>query len=150
MENQRRIDEFVDIVINPFDWHAYNNSQMKEKILFFQLLDDICNYVDNDKFKRRCRLGRTPRSDSFRVFCMCLKTYINTSSRRVIGELELCSKAGYITDIPHFNSVVNYFNDSAMKHILRDLIELSAIPLARLEKKFAVDSTGFSMHQFEP
>ena len=46
---QRKLDECVEIPINPFNWRAYNNSQMREKLMFLNLLDDLCQMVDDDK-----------------------------------------------------------------------------------------------------
>jgi len=139
-DEQRRLDEFGGgLVIEPFNWKAYNNSQTREKILFMKLLDDLCNLVDDDKYAWGARKSK---SLSHHIFCICLKVYLNTSSRRVISELELCKRGGYIGSVPHFNSVLNYFNSPQIKRTLTYLIELSALPLSQLEDKFAVDSTG--------
>lgn len=141
---QRRLDEW-GIVIKPFDWKSYNNSQTKEKIIFLRLLDDLCNLIDDDKFTM---CGRKPKSLSHQIFCVCLKVYLNTSSRRVISDLELCRRRGFLGVVPHFNSVLNYFNNISVKRTLNYLIGLSALPLAQLEEKFAMDATGFSEHRY--
>lgn len=135
---QRRLDEFGDGIIQkkPFDWTAYNNSQTKEKIMFIELLNDLCKILYNSKLAHK-------------IFCVCMKTYVNTSSRRVISELELCKKKGWLMYVPHFNSILNYLNDREVKRALNYLIQLSALPLAQLEKIFAVDSTGFSEHKYQ-
>ena len=39
-------------------------------------------------------------------------------------------------------------DNSKLRDILRELIELSALPLAQLEKRFALDSTGFSERKY--
>ena len=49
-EPQKRLDDWIDIEVKKFDWRAYNNSQMREKIMFLSLLDDLCNLIDEDKF----------------------------------------------------------------------------------------------------
>lgn len=143
-EPQRRLDEW-GIEVKPFDWRTYNNSQTREKIIFLRLLDDLCNLVDDDKYTM---CGRKPQSLSHQIFCVCLKVYLNTSSRRLISDLELCRRRGHINIVPHFNSVCNYFNNKSVKRTLNYLIGLSALPLAQLEDKFAMDATGFSERKY--
>jgi transposase len=143
---QRTLDQFGDgLRIIPFDWSTYNNSQAKEKILFLKLLNELCNLTDGKAYIRN---GRKPQLASHMIFCMCLKVYLGTSSRRLISDLELCKRNYYIDSTPHFNSVSNYFNSSIIKHHLQYLIGLSALPLAQLEDKFAIDSTGFSERKY--
>jgi transposase len=44
---------------------------------------------------------------------------------------------------------MNYFNDVRLRTLLRELIELSALPLAQIENdSFSVDSSGFSTSKF--
>lgn len=124
-----------------FNWHSYNESQTREKVLFLYLLKELCNTLKEPLHQK----GRNPATLRHQLFCMCTKVYENTSSRRLISELELCRKAQYIYSVPHFNSIINYFNNPDLTPILKQLIEVSAIPLAQLERRFAVDSTGFSL-----
>ncbi len=144
-EAQKQLDEFGGLIIKPFDWRAYNYSQTMEKIIFLRLLDDLCNLLDDEKYGG---CGRKPTSLSHQVFCVCLKVYLNTSSRGLISDLELCRRKGHLDAVPHFNSVLNYFNSKSVKRALNYFIGLSALPLAQLEKTFAVDSTGFSEHRY--
>lgn len=111
-------------------WTKYNQSQMREKILFMKLLKEICS-----------TLPTKSRRDN--VFCVCMKAYCKTSGRRIIGELELCRRAGFIERTPHFNSLFNYLNRNDMTKELQELIQLSSIPLRAVERKFCCDSTGF-------
>lgn len=124
-----------------FNWSLYNKSQTREKILFLHLLKELCDLIPDQKHDK----GRKPEDTGNQIFCMCAKTYLNTSSRRLISELELCRRNQYIDKVPHFNSVLNYFNNPYLRDVLKELIELSSLPLLNIEKKFAVDSTGFSM-----
>lgn len=130
-----------------FSWREYNQSQTKEKILFLNLLNGLCECIEPNKGPT---VGRRPRSIPHRIFCMALKTYLNTSSRRLISDLELAKKSKFINQVPCFNSVCNYFNDSYLKSVLKYLIELSALPLSKVERKFGVDSSGISSHKMEP
>ena len=63
---------------DPKFWTKYNESQTKEKTLFLKLLKEVCDVIDDKK-----------RKDM--IFCICLKMYTLKSSRRLIGELQLCT-----------------------------------------------------------
>jgi len=142
---QRTLDEW-GIPIREFDWNAYNKSQTREKTLFIRLLDDLCNTLTNAT-KIQKGLSQSTRK---MIFCMCLKVYLNTSSRRVISDLQMCCNKGYLTKVPHFNTILNYFKTPYITKQLKHLIRLSALPLAQLEKNFCVDSSGIAEHKYLP
>lgn len=144
MTEQKKLDDW-GVIDNPFNWSNYNLSQTKEKTLFLRLLYELCNLTEGDAYMGK---GRKPRPSPHMIFCMCLKVYLGTSSRRLISDIELCKQKNYIDFTPHFNSVSNYFNSKIIKHHLQYLIGLSALPLAQLEDKFAIDSTGFSERKY--
>ena len=136
MEHQANLYDFDKKLVQPFSWKNYNRSQTAEKRLFIKLLDELTDTLS------------VPHKH--KVFCMCLKTYLNTSSRRLISDLAMARQAKLIEKVPHFNTVLNYFNDNALRPVLKHLIELSAVPLAQLERRYAVDSSGIGAHQYEP
>lgn len=127
------------------DWKEYNEAQTKEKLMFYKLLDDLLNVIP----ERIYTFGRPRKSLRDMIFCCMIKVYTNTSSRRLISDLELAKRAGYINDVPHFNTVLNYFDDSGMKIVLNYLLTVSALPLKSVEESFAVDSTGFGSGRFD-
>src|SRR6185503_7853335 len=55
---------------------------------------------------------------------------------------------GYISKMPSYNSVFDYFKMESLTPYLKELIEASALPLIPVETDFAVDSSGFSTGQF--
>jgi len=145
-ETPQRLDEFVNFEAEePFNWRAYNNSQTREKIIVLNLLQELCNLLDGDTYLGK---GRKSQPAKHMIFCMCMKVYCGTSSRRLISDLELCRNKNFINSVPHFNSVLNYFDSQNIKKHLKYLIELSALPLAQIEDKFAIDSTGFSERKY--
>jgi len=145
-EPQKRLDEFADFPAEePFNWRAYNKSQTGEKIIFINLLKDICNLIEGDAYIGK---GRRSQHAAHMIFCMCLKVYSGFSGRRIISELELCKNKFFIESVPHFNSLFNYFGCRNITKHLKYLVELSALPLVQLETKFAIDSTGFSERKY--
>jgi len=127
------------------EWKEYNEAQTKEKLLLYKLLDELLNIIP----KRDYTFGRPRKSLRDMVFCCMLKIYLNTSSRRTISDLELAKKAGYIEQVPHFNTLLNYFDDYGVRIVLDYLIQISALPLKQVEQNFAIDSSGFGTGRFD-
>ena len=78
------------------------------------------------------------------IFCCVNKVYNNKSSRRNIGYLTLAKGKEYISKVPHFNTILNYYKNPLITQILKHLVEQSGIPLRDLETSFTTDSSGFS------
>lgn len=143
MEKQNRLHNYDE----KFDWSNYNRSQTNEKIIFIRLLNELCELLETDLDKEE---GKNCHNIAHKIFCMCMKVYLNTSARKLISDLKICEESGYLNTVSHFNSVLNYFRDRNTKKTLKYLIELSAKPLAQLEKHFAIDSSGVSLNQYSP
>ncbi len=126
------------------DWPAYNEAQTKEKQQFQSLLHDLCSGIQNPvQTKGRPRL---PLSDA--VFAVTFKIYSTFSGRRFISDLNDAQAKGYISQVPHFNSIFNYLENPELAPILTALITQSSLPLKAVESDFAVDSTGFTTSRF--
>lgn len=124
------------------DWSAYNEAQMREKLLFLDILGELCSFVPMERRQRGA--GRPRARLPEMVFSCVLKVYEQLSSRRVNSDLDITRKMGYLERTPHFNTVLKYFNDPRLVPILTNLIQLSALPLKDLEHTFAVDASGLS------
>src|SRR5205807_560181 len=70
------------------------------------------------------------------------------SGRRFATDLREAQAKGYLTRLPHYNSVFRYLESEALTPYLYELIATSALPLKSIESDFAVDSSGFSTGQF--
>lgn len=127
------------------EWREYNHAQTREKLLFYKLLDELLSIIP----ERAYTFGRPRKFLRDMLFCCLIKIYSNTSSRRTISDLRLAREAGYISDVPHFNTLLNYFSDTGMSILLPYLISVSALPLKPVEEKFAIDSTGFGTGRFD-
>lgn len=128
----------------PQAWSAYNQAQTNEKSRFLELLYELCSQIEDIPPAHTGRI-RIPLSDM--VFSVVYKIYTGISGRRFISDLTEAHKKGYISKIPHFNSLFNYLEIDEMYYVLQALIKESALPLKTVEIDFAVDSSGFSLGQ---
>lgn len=54
-----------------------------------------------------------------------------------------------IEEVPHFNSVLNFYQNKHLPELLSQLISITAKPLSDVEQDFTVDSSGFSTEVYE-
>jgi len=127
------------------DWVAYNQAQTQEKLLFFELLNELTSLVPPQKYKGN---GRPPADIREMIFSICLKTYLDFSSRRIESDIKIAQQLGYIDHVPHFNTILKYLNNPKLGRVFRELIKLSSLPLKQVEENFTVDSSGFSTSMF--
>src|SRR3989344_5077243 len=127
------------------DWSAYNRAQRSEKALFMELLADLCSSIGSPAYK----FGRPTLAFSDMIFCAVFKTYSTFSGRRFSTDMQTAKEKDYIDRVPHFNSVFNYLQKEELTPILKELIEMSALPLKSVETVFAVDSSGFSTRRYK-
>ena len=66
-----------------------------------------------------------------------------------MSDLRGAHAQGLIGGVPHFNSIFNILRQSGMTIILEELITKSSLPLAVIERSFAVDASGFSTSRFD-
>jgi transposase len=146
-EQQKRQEQFDTPVIRKTysqDWKNYNLAQTNEKSRFLELLYELCSQID-DLTPAHTGRARIPLRDM--IFSIVFKIYSGISGRRFISDLADAHEKGYISKIPHFNSLFNYLEIDEMYFILQSLIRESASPLRTVEIDFAVDSSGFSKGQ---
>jgi transposase len=125
-------------------WTAYNAAQTQEQSLFQKLLHELCAPIENPARSK----GRKPLPYSDMLFAAVFKVYSTMSSRRFASDLRDARAKGYISHVPHFNSVLNYLESETSTPILYELIARASLPLKALESDFAIDSSGFSTHRF--
>lgn len=130
----------------PQDWPAYNAAQTNESDLFQYMLSGIVEDVATPTQKGKGQ-RRIPLADA--IFAATFKVYSTVSGRRFMSDLRDSHARGFITKVPHYNSIFNYLESEELTPILHRLIEKSATPLSTVETDFAADSTGFSTCRFE-
>ncbi|MFY9672870.1 MAG: transposase [Terriglobales bacterium] len=128
----------------PQAWTAYNEAQTSEQDRFQSLLHDLCSGLVSEHPKNG--RPRLPLSDA--IFNVAFKVYSTVSQRRFMSDLREAHRRGYISKVPHFNSISNYLENPDLTPILQSLITKSSLPLKAIETDFAVDSSGFTTCRF--
>lgn len=117
----------------------------KKSLSYRPLLYELCQNLPEPEQKR----GRPRLSLSDIIFSSTYKIYSTVSGRRFSIDLREAKARGYLSRLPHYNSVFRYLESEALTPYLYELIKLSAAPLKTVETDFAVDSSGFSTGQFK-
>jgi transposase len=127
------------------NWPAYNAAQVNEKAKFQILLRDLCSEIE--KPAQTMGRPRLPLADM--AFSVAFKVYSTVSGRRFACDLQGAFEKGYISRLPSYNSVFDYFESPSLTPILNDMIIKSSLPLREVETDFAVDATGVSTSRFD-
>jgi transposase len=128
----------------PQNWSAYNEAQTHEQDRFQTLLADLCSGLVTTMPKT----GRHPLPLSDAVFNIAFKVYSTVSQRRFMSDLREAHARGYISKVPHFNSISHYLENPDLTPVLQNLITQSSLPLKAVEVDFAADSSGFTTCRF--
>src|SRR5215211_7309473 len=145
-DGQTVVTETVKVTRKTYtqEWKAYNAAQTHEKSEIQALLYELCKGLPEPMQ----RTGRPRLSLSDIIFSSVFKIYSTVSGRRFATDLREAKQRGYLTRLPHYNSVFRYLESEALTPYLKELISLSAAPLIPVESDFAVDASGFSTGQF--
>lgn len=126
------------------EWHEYNLAQTHEKARFQELLYELCRCIEEPPQE----FGRPRLLLADRIFSATFKVYSTLSGRRFASDLHAARMRGYMSQLPHYNSVFRYLESSELTSCLKELIAVSSLPLKTAETDFAVDSSGFSTCNF--
>jgi transposase len=122
------------------NWPSYTAGQVNEKAKLLELLFALCSQFE--EAPQHMGRPRVPLSD--RLFSVVFKVYECLSGRRFMSDLMEAKRRGYLSVMPHFNSISRYIESEELTPILKQLIIESSLPLKSVEVDFAVDSSGFS------
>ncbi len=122
------------------DWTAYNTAQTTEKSQFQELLSTLCKGIGEPSQAN----GRPRKPLEDILFACAFKVYSTFSGRRFSTDLKEAHKKGFMSELPHYNSMFRYFGDEMLTPYLQMLIEESSLPLSALEKTFSIDASGLS------
>ncbi len=126
------------------EWTIYNQAQTHETERFSELLQDLCEGIENPP--QPTGRPRLPLSDV--VYSLASRAYSTKSGRRHASELREAEANGVIAKAPSYNSAFRYLESPDLTPLLKSLIEETAKPLAGIEDDFAVDSSGFSTRTY--
>src|SRR5260370_6113195 len=93
-------------------------------------------------------MGRPQLPFEDMIFAAACKVYSTVSGRRFMSDLRDALDKGYISKLPCYNSIFNYFENEALTPDLKMMIEESSLPLQSIESSFAIDSSVFSTCRF--
>jgi transposase len=130
------------------DWPNYNRAQNNEKRHFQDLLASLAATVPQPAPKGGKKGGRPPVPTADALFAIIFKVYSGMSARRFMCDLQDAHERGHIRAPICHNSVLKAMESAELTPILKGLVEASALPLSRVETKFAVDSTGFATTKY--
>jgi transposase len=122
-------------------WPAYHAAQVNEKAKFQLLLGELCKGLEAPV---QAGAGRRRQLLSDIIFAAAFKVYSTVSCRRFSTDLREAHEKGYLSRLPSYNSIFDYFGYKMLTPYLKQLVVESSLPLSEVEWDFAVDSSGFS------
>jgi transposase len=125
------------------DWTSYDKAQRSEKSEFQFLLAELCKGIGEPS--QTCGRPRLPLEDM--LFSSVFKVYSTFSLRRFNTDLSEARTKGFINSSPNHASISRYFAMEMLTPYLKMMIEETSLPLAEIEKNFAVDASGLSTSQ---
>lgn len=93
-------------------------------------------------------MGRPRLKLRDQIFCCVMKVYSQLSLRRAKCLYTQALERQQIAYAPYYNAVSATLLKKEMTPILKNLVHLSAMPLADIETNFAIDSSGFRCSTF--
>ena len=126
------------------NWRAYDGAQANEKQRFQDLLAELCKGIE--EVPQSNGRPRLPLADM--IFSSVYKVYSTVSGRRFNTDLREAKDKGFLQRAPHHSSIARYLENPTLTPFLKQLIEISSLPLQTVESDFAVDSSGFTTCRF--
>lgn len=142
--DRRTVTKTVKVTYSQ-DWASYDKAQTNEQDYFMKLLADLCGNVRQPAYE----FGRPSVPLADMAFVSALKVYSTFSLRRFASLMRTASEREYIERSVHYSTVARYMEKEDLTPVLAELIRRSSIPLASVERDFAVDSSGFSTCKFD-
>lgn len=139
-EGEAKVLAFEEKKVYKRDHPAFNAAQATEKRRVQEMLCELVKNLPEPAPKKR---GRKPHSIKDAVFAMALKVYGTKSSRTTSCDLLDAHERGYMSKPIPGVKLCAFFENRAHSSVLRELVRVSALPLATVETGFAVDSSGF-------
>src|SRR5438270_6692415 len=114
------------------DWPQYNRAQVYEKDKFRLLLGELCKGM----VEPIQEYGRPRAALADVIFAAALKIYSTVSTRRFSSDLREAHAKGYVSKALSYNCVLDYLGYEELTPYLKQLIEVSSLPLKGIEENF--------------
>ncbi len=111
------------------------------------LLSELCRTLSEPE--RKLGPGRPPAPIADQAFAAIYKVYTGFSGRRFATDLREAEERGFVSEAISHSGIARFLEREETFALLQGMIQQSALPLASLESKFAVDSSGFSTCRFD-
>ena len=127
------------------NWPAYTKAQNEEVKLFDELLKDLVQNIQ-EPIREGAGRPRVPLREG--LFCAIQKVYSQLSSRRAYSLYRNAQGKEQIEKAPAYNVINVLLNNPQITATLKELLEITSLPLRSVETQFAIDSTGFRTTKF--
>ena len=130
------------------NWEVYDLAQTAELRLFDPLLLGLVEGIEDPEPVRTT--GRPRTGFSADLFCAIRKVASMYSCRRSYGFLETAHERKYLNSTPNYSISSRLLIRDDVTPILKELVSLSALPLAAVEEyaTVAIDSSGFRTNSY--
>ena len=128
------------------NWTAYNGGQRAELAMFDEVLLELVQGIQDPNPEKPTGRPRIPFDDL--VYCAVEKVYQGLPLRVGHGLQDRLQAEGRIGSSPSRNMTSALLQRVDLTPVLTALVAKSALPLASLERTFAVDSSGFRTNSF--
>lgn len=87
-----------------------------------QFMQSLHKYTKTLKPNHEIKKGRPIKNLRSSIFCVVLYNYAELSSRKLIDLTKYAKEKKYITYVPHFNTILNYFEEESINKGLKQVI----------------------------
>jgi hypothetical protein len=130
-------------------WPEYTKAQCHEKRHVCDLLAALAAGVPDPTMTAKRGRGRPAVPLCDQIFSVVFKQWCGLSARRFMCDLTDAVERGHMTAKICHNSVLAALESETLTPILKELVRVSALPLASAETRFAVDSTSLATLRYE-
>ena len=136
VDSERVKGEYVD----NRDFKAVNAAHENEKDHVLRLAHELCRGIEEPKQTR----GRPRLLVKDVVYAALIWVYGKGSGRCATYDLRVAKAHGMISHAMHWGSMMRCLKNPALTPLLRTLLRETALPMRHIERRFAIDASGFS------
>lgn len=127
------------------DWSAYNEAKTNEKEMFKKIAHEIAQSVEKHEDRS---LGANGFGIQDQLFCILYQQYTGKPTRDFVSDLKGLNDI-YFSDVPHFNTISNFYGEPGLYYLLKKLVNMTARPLDKVESQIAADASGIGTKAYQ-